>query len=95
MNIEKISGAGKTASNPVFSNIPKSSEEDFNQVLKNAILKGEIKQVSSINKMSPLVSLDDARLQQIRGRIADGFYDRPDTLTEIADKLIAKGSDKW
>ncbi|MBC8205138.1 hypothetical protein ISS30_07495 [bacterium] len=89
MNIEKIFGAGETAPNPKAKKTPKPQKGEFNQVFRQAVEKTSIN--DALSEISG-TSLDEFRLNQIRQRIDSGFYNRHDTLSNIADKLLSKGN---
>ncbi len=50
--------------------------------------KAEAAREENLEKVRQAGTLDDARLEQIRGRIENNFYDNPDVIEKILDKLM-------
>jgi anti-sigma28 factor (negative regulator of flagellin synthesis) len=83
MNIEKTHGPDGLAPKSVQKAVSKKTSAPFSESLKKALHTQKSRATSA--------SIDTQKLKEVKERIANGFYDRPENLSTIAEKLISKG----
>ncbi len=86
MNIDKVPGIGPLAPRPSRSKSQKTIDGQFDNALRKALRSDTL---SSIKNDAELKN--EERLELIRRRIQTGYYDRPDVISVLAEKLINKG----
>jgi hypothetical protein len=85
MNIEKTHRSNGLAPKPIPKSVNKKTPASFSESLKKAMPpdKSRANLTSAANEAE--------KIKLIKQRIDKGFYDRPENLDAIAEKLIPKG----
>ncbi len=89
MDISKVQGSGRLAPKPESKEKPKPAKGEFDSALNRAM-----KSTKAPEAASEEAKLDTKKAKMIHQRIKSGFYNRPDVLSDIADKVIKRGGSK-
>jgi anti-sigma28 factor (negative regulator of flagellin synthesis) len=86
MPVEKIPASPRQTAKSPAKAVKKPTAAKFKQTLSEAVSTQKAKIARSLKEDA----LDPRKLQSVKDKIARGFYNRPDTLAETADKLLNK-----
>jgi hypothetical protein len=87
MNIEKTHGSKGLAPKPVTKSLTKKASVQFQDTLNKALRSAK----SRASQPTTTPAIESEKKEMIQNRLRSGFYDRPENLEVIADKLLSKG----
>lgn len=87
MQIKKSPGPERLVPDSNVKAQKKPAVGGFDKALEKVLKSSKIKSAAGISEEST----DKEKLKTIKNRIEGGFYNRPEVISDIADRLINKG----
>jgi len=84
MQIKKVSGPGDITPGSSIDSKKKAAAAGFDKTLNKAVEEAK----KAAKSDSAEETMDPEKLKVIKNRIESGYYNRPDIVSDIADKLL-------